>query len=223
MILSGLLCDRCAFAIPRGMPRGGLEVAIDTHDEPFYGKTPELLTYTCKTRAKAGTTHFFRVASAYVIWREVRLTLALTYVLPEDDLPGVVERLLQRLGHLGLHAAVLYLDKGFCSGDILRDGRQVALPAAEANAEMTTNFQMILLMLYLQPILLLLDRAPWHFGAVTTLIEQTDRLQVVYFPPASPDLNPQEHVWERARDAISHNHTYRHFQPLIDAFETYLQ
>jgi putative transposase len=105
-----------AAAIPKGMPRGGLEVALDTHDEPFYGKTPELLTYTCKTRAKAGTTHFFRIASAYVIWRQVRLTLALTYVLPEDDLPSVVERLLQRLEHLGLHATVLYLDKGFCSG-----------------------------------------------------------------------------------------------------------
>lgn len=109
-----------AAAIPAGMPRGGLEIAIDTHDEPFYGKTPELLTYTCKTRAKAGTTHFFRIASAYVIWREVRLTLALTYVLPEDDLPIVVERLLQRLGQLGLHATVAYLDKGFCSGAMLR-------------------------------------------------------------------------------------------------------
>jgi hypothetical protein len=108
-----------AAAIPSGMPRGGLEIAIDTHDEPFYGKTPELLTYTCKMRAKAGTTHFFRIASAYVIWREVRLTLALTYGLPEDDLPSVVERLLQRLGHLELHATVLYLDKGFCSGEII--------------------------------------------------------------------------------------------------------
>lgn len=107
-------------AIPAGMPRGGLEVALDTHDEPFYGKTPELRAYTCKTRAKAGTTHFFRIASAYVIWREVRLTLALTYVLPEDDLPTVVERLLQQLQQVGLHATVLYLDKGFCSGDIIR-------------------------------------------------------------------------------------------------------
>lgn len=104
----------------------------------------------------------------------------------------------------------------------LRDGREVALPVSEANAEMTTNFVMILLLLYPQPILLLLDRASWHFGQVTTLFEQTDRLQVIYFPPACPDLNPQEHVWERARDAISHNHTYRHFQSLIDDFETYL-
>lgn len=109
-----------AAAIPVGMPRGGLEVAIDTHDEPFYGKTSELLTYTCSGQAKAGTTHFFRLASAYVIWREVRLTLALRYVLPEDDLSSVVECLLQRLGHLRLHATVVYVDKGFCSGEIIR-------------------------------------------------------------------------------------------------------
>lgn len=104
----------------------------------------------------------------------------------------------------------------------LRDGREVALPVAEANAEMTTNFVMILLLLYPQPILLLLDRASWHFGQVTTLFDQTDRLQVLYFPPACPDLNPQEHVWAQARDAISHNHTYRQFQPLIEDFETFL-
>jgi transposase len=104
----------------------------------------------------------------------------------------------------------------------LRDGREVALCASENTAEMTTNFLMILLMLYPQPILLLLDRAPWHFGEVTALIAQTDRLQVLHFPPACPDLNPQEHVWEQAREAISHNHTYRHFQSLIDDFETHL-
>jgi hypothetical protein len=51
-------------AMPEGMPRGGVEVAIDTHDEPFYGKTPELLSYTCSGRAHDGTTHFFRLASA---------------------------------------------------------------------------------------------------------------------------------------------------------------
>jgi hypothetical protein len=107
-------------SMPVGMPRGGLEVAIDTHDEPFYGKTPQLRAYTCKTRAKAGTSRFFRIASAYVIWREVRLTLALTYVLPEDDLLSVVKLLLARLAYVGIHASVLYLDKGFCSGNIIR-------------------------------------------------------------------------------------------------------
>jgi putative transposase len=121
-----------ASAIPVAMPRGGVEVALDTHDEPFYGKTPELLTYTRKAQAKAGTTRFFRIASAYVIWREVRLTLALTYVLPEDDLPGVVRRLLQRLVALGFHATVLYLDKGFCWGEVIRYLQQVGQAAVLA-------------------------------------------------------------------------------------------
>lgn len=109
-----------ATAIPSEMPRGGLEVAIDTHDEAFYGKGAELLSYTCRSQAKDGTSHFFRIATAYVIWREVRLTLALVYVLPEDDLAAVVERLLHRLARLGLHDMVLYLDKGFCNGAVIQ-------------------------------------------------------------------------------------------------------
>lgn len=121
-----------AAAIPVGMPRGGLEIAIDTHDEPFYGKTPEMLTYTRKGKAKDGTTRFFRIATAYVIWREVRLTLALTYGLPEDDLPSVVRRLLQRLSALGFHATVLYLDKGFCSGEMIRHLQQAGQAAVLA-------------------------------------------------------------------------------------------
>jgi transposase len=104
----------------------------------------------------------------------------------------------------------------------LGTGREIALPASAATSELTANFVMLLLLLYPHPIFLLLDRAPWHCGKVSTLIAETDRLHVMYFPPACPDLNPQEHVWERARDAISHNHTYRQFQPLIDDFETYL-
>jgi len=118
-----------ASLIPLAMPRGGVEVAFDTHDEPFYGKTPKLLTYTRKAQAKAGTTHFFRIASAYVIWQQVRLTVALTYVLPEDDLPGVVQRLLHRLTALGFQATVLYLDKGFCGGEIIRHLQQVGQAA----------------------------------------------------------------------------------------------
>lgn len=121
-----------ASAIPTAMPYGGLEVALDTHDEPFYGKTPELLNYVRKAKAKAGTSRFFRIASAYVIWREVRLTLALTYVLPEDDLASVVRRLLHRLTALGFHATVLYLDKGFCCGEVIRHLQQVRQAAVLA-------------------------------------------------------------------------------------------
>lgn len=106
--------------IPDKMPRGGLEIAIDFHDEPFYGKSPELRSYAVRDQAKRGTTHFYRIASAYVIWRQVRLTLAVTYVLPEHDTLSVVKTLLQRVIKLNFHATVLYLDKGFCCGEVIQ-------------------------------------------------------------------------------------------------------
>ena len=108
-----------ADGLPDQLPRGSVEVAMDFHDEPFYGKTPELRTYVCRDRANKGTTRFWRIASAYGMGRGLRLTLALTYVLPEHTTLAVVQRLVQRLTHLGLHATILYLDKGFCSGAVI--------------------------------------------------------------------------------------------------------
>jgi putative transposase len=106
--------------IPDKMPRGGLEIAIDFHDEPFYGKSVELRSYAVRDRAKKGTTRFYRIASAYVIWRQVRLTLAVTYVLPEHETLSVVKTLLQRVSKLNFHATLLYLDKGFCCGEVIQ-------------------------------------------------------------------------------------------------------
>jgi putative transposase len=106
--------------LPSSLPRSGVEIAIDFHDEPFYGKTPELRTYVCRDRAKKGTTRFFRIASASVMWRGIRLTLALTYVLPEYSTLYVLKRLYQRLQRLHFQATVLYLDKGFCCGEVIR-------------------------------------------------------------------------------------------------------
>ncbi len=103
-------------------------------------------------------------------------------------------------------------------------GREIACPAEEETSTITANFLCLLLLLFpTQAILLLLDRAPWHFGpAIDRLLAENERLELLYYPPACPDLNPQEHVWEQARDKISHNHTYRHFPALIDAFDTFL-
>jgi len=86
-----------ADAIPISMDRADVELAIDFHDEPFYGKEASLQAVTCKGRAKKGTTHFIRIASAYVIWRQVRLTLAVRYVLPEENTLAVLKHLLTRL------------------------------------------------------------------------------------------------------------------------------
>jgi putative transposase len=118
-----------AASIPVSMKRDRVEVAIDFHDEPFYGKTPEVKALTCRGRAKNGSTHFIRVASAYVIWRQVRLTLAVVYVLPDDTTVEIVHRLITRLKTLGFMAKVLYLDKGFASTGVIRYLTECQQPA----------------------------------------------------------------------------------------------
>jgi putative transposase len=118
--------------IPTELPRQGREMALDYHDEPFYGKTVPLVHYACRGQAKEGTTHFYRLASLYVMWRQVRVTLALTYVLPQEETIKVVQRLVERMQQLGFRPGVLYLDKGFCSGPVIRYLQQQHVPAVIA-------------------------------------------------------------------------------------------
>lgn len=108
-----------AASIPDSMRREGVEIAIDFHDEPFYGKQEDLRAVTCKGRAKDGTTHFVRIATCYVIWRQVRLTLAVRYVLPGDEKLDILRHLLRQLAALGFTFKVLYLDKGFAATAII--------------------------------------------------------------------------------------------------------
>ena len=106
--------------LPRRIWKSKLEIALDLHDEPFYGQSPELLALTCRGPAHKGTTRFFRLVTAYLIFKDMRLTLALLFVRPEDKLPELVAALLRRLRILGLKVKRLYLDKGFCSIPVLR-------------------------------------------------------------------------------------------------------
>jgi hypothetical protein len=99
------------------------EVALDLHDEPYYGKDdhpddPEC--WICRGEARAGTTRFYRCATAYVMHRDVRFTLAVEFVHPGDDLIQVVKRLLRRVKALKIKVKCAYLDKGFCSIRVLR-------------------------------------------------------------------------------------------------------
>jgi len=88
---------------------------IDLHDEPFYGKSPELMPYACRGEAHKGTTYFYRVASLYVIFHDVPVTVAITFVRPEDTQVAILKRLLARARRLGLSRRYLLLDKGFCN------------------------------------------------------------------------------------------------------------
>ena len=73
------------------------------------------------------------------------------------------------------------------------------------------------------PIVLLWDKAPWHRGPeINQILTDNPRLQLIQFPTAAPELNPQEHVWKATRQAISHNHAVKNLATLAHDFETYL-
>jgi hypothetical protein len=73
------------------------------------------------------------------------------------------------------------------------------------------------------PILLLWDRGPWHFGKpIRDVLQANPQLEVMLFPTASPDLNPQEHVWKAARRAVGHNHLTPRLPELAERFEQHL-
>lgn len=126
------LNEALAFALPQQIQTKGLEAAIDFHDEPFYGKDEALRAVVCRSKADKGTTRFMRTASAYVTYRQLRLTLAITFVLPDDSKLDVVKRLYQRLQTLQLSLDIIYFDKGFCVCDVIRYLQRQKQPAALA-------------------------------------------------------------------------------------------
>jgi len=97
--------------------RRAQEIAIDLHDRPYYGKTSQEEGLWVRGEAKEGTTHFYRVATAYVIHRGLRVTLALRFFVPTDSIVGVLELLLGRIKKLGIDISRLFLDKGFAGID----------------------------------------------------------------------------------------------------------
>ena len=118
--------------LPVQMKQAKLEAAIDEHDEPCYGKSEPLVEYTCRGRAKAGTTHFFRMVTLYAIYRQMRLTVAVAFVRPSDETATVVQKLLQRSRRLQLRFAVLYLDRGFCNTSVITYLQRCQQPAVLA-------------------------------------------------------------------------------------------
>lgn len=117
--------ERClnaalASRIPRRVFKKARDTAVDFHEQAYYGKVEQSEGLWIRAEAKDGTTRFYRVATAYVIWRDMRLTLAIRFVLPEDDTVSILSDLLKRLKGLKYRIKTLYLDRGFDGVRVMR-------------------------------------------------------------------------------------------------------
>lgn len=100
--------------------QGSYEVAIDLHEEPYYGEVPEDDPRVIRRgEAKDGTTYFHVFATAYVVRNNRRFTLAVTRVRAEEKMLAVTERLRARVEKLGIQVLVYLLDREFWCTDLL--------------------------------------------------------------------------------------------------------
>jgi hypothetical protein len=100
-------------------------VAIDTHYVPYYGKRT---AYVVGGPKKQGTTWFFGYATAVLLHKHRRYTVALCPLRPGMKPDDIVRTLLDQIAAQGLHIRGVALDSGFDSGDtvLLLQERQLA-------------------------------------------------------------------------------------------------
>jgi hypothetical protein len=91
-------------------------VAIDTHLVPYYGKpTPDVVGGP----RKQGTKWFYCYATAVLLHKRRRYTIALEPVFPKTQPHEIVRVLLDQIAEKGLKIRGLTLDSGFDSGETL--------------------------------------------------------------------------------------------------------
>lgn len=75
-----------------------------------------------------------------------------------------------------------------------------------------------------QKLVLIWDNCGWHRGSkVTEWIKQDGNTETIYFPPYTPDLNPQEHVWKAGRKAVTHNQYIQKIEATAEQFKQYVE
>jgi len=74
-------------------------------------------------------------------------------------------------------------------------------------------------------IIMILDNVRFHHAKVIKekLLPSMERLEFVFLPVYSPDLNPQEWVWKELRHKVTHNAYYENFYEELKATHDFLK
>jgi putative transposase len=88
---------------------------IPYHGQPAFDKKE-----IYRSKPKSGTSHFHAYATAIVVHKGFRFTLALTYVQRGEALKDVVKRLIRLVRKQGVKVKYTLLDKEFCSVEVMQ-------------------------------------------------------------------------------------------------------
>jgi hypothetical protein len=114
--------------IPKTLRNHLQRIAIDLTLIPYHGQPFRDLDEIYRGQAKDGTSHFHAYATAYVVRKGRRYTVALTGVKKGEALKDVVQRLLRQAASVGVRARLLLLDRGFYSVAVVRYLQQARYP-----------------------------------------------------------------------------------------------
>ena len=106
--------------LPRALRQHLQRLAIDLTLIPYHGQPFRDLDEIYRGQAKDGTSHFHAYATAYIIRKGQRYTVALTGVTKGETLKDVVHRLLRQAASVGVRTRLLLLDRGFYSVAVVR-------------------------------------------------------------------------------------------------------
>jgi hypothetical protein len=95
-------------------------IAIDLHLVPYHGQPLHDEDEVYRGKAKSGTSHFHAYATAYVIRKGQRYTVALVYVRKGQPLSAVIQELLRQAAKAAVRPRYLLLDRGFWSVAVIR-------------------------------------------------------------------------------------------------------
>src|SRR3954463_3253729 len=114
--------------LPKALRKRLQLLAIDLTLVPYHGKPFRDLDEVYRGQAKDGTSHFHADATAYVIRKGQRYTVALTGVRKGEPLKDVVQRLLRQAAGVGVRPRLLLLDRGFYSVAVVRSLQAARYP-----------------------------------------------------------------------------------------------
>jgi putative transposase len=106
--------------LPKPLRQREQRLAIDLHLVPYYGEAQEEDKDIYRSKAEKGTNNFYAYASAYVVCKGQRYTVALTPVERGETMKEVVQRLLTLARQASVRPRLLLLDRGFYSVEVIR-------------------------------------------------------------------------------------------------------
>jgi putative transposase len=113
--LNRSLCHK----LPKALLRKSRVVAIDLTLIPYHGQPASDKKEIFRCKPKAGTSHFHAYATAAVVHKGYRYTVALMHVEYGVGMKEVVQKLVRLVRQWGIKIRYLLLDKGFYSVSVL--------------------------------------------------------------------------------------------------------